>query len=73
MKAILEFNLPEEREEFEHAQRGIEYLIVLQEFDNYLRGRLKYEELPDDVHKALQEARDRLYEELGARNTTLWS
>lgn len=45
---------------------------VLQDFDNYLRGRLKHETLTEDVYKNLQEARDKLYEMLGLYNVDLW-
>lgn len=60
MKGTLTFNLPEEQVEFLTAQKGIVYQGALQDMDNYLRGRLKHEELSDDVSKALQDARDYL-------------
>ena len=60
MLAKLEFNLPEDEEEYRNAINGADYKLALEDMDNYLRGRLKYEELPEDVHKALQEARDKL-------------
>ena len=34
--------------------------LALWSFDQYLRNRLKYEDLPDGVHDALQAARDEL-------------
>lgn len=43
MKAILEFNLPEEREEFELASNAAQYSIVLDDLDEFLRRKLKYE------------------------------
>ena len=62
MKGTLIFKLPEEQSEFKLAQKGGEYLAALQELDNYLRGRLKYEEdLPDIVREALEEVRTRLH------------
>lgn len=44
MKAILEFNLPEDREDFETTFRGIDYKIALQEIRNAFRAKEKYEE-----------------------------
>jgi hypothetical protein len=37
--------------------------VVLHEFDQYLRGRLKYEDnITDDAYKAVEEAREKLWE-----------
>lgn len=62
MIAKLEFNLdePYEREAHMMALRGSSYKSALDEMNNYLRGRLKYEELPESVTEALQAARDHL-------------
>lgn len=63
MKAILEFNLPEERDEFETAHKASSYRYVLAEFDNHLRKILKYDDsVSDEVRKVLQELRDTLNE-----------
>lgn len=55
MKAILEFNLPEEREEFETANNGGKYLGALGDLANELRTRRKHwpEQATtwDDVHE----------------------
>lgn len=58
---ILKFNLPEDDQEFKDAQNGSSLRGQLQEFDNYLRGRIKYEELDEKVDEALQEARNQLH------------
>jgi flavin-dependent dehydrogenase len=42
MKAILEFNLPEEKDEYEFANNGVNYYITLVEFDHWLRSEYKY-------------------------------
>lgn len=44
MKAYLSFKLPEEREEFLHAQNGTAYKAALEELDNFLRAMQKYED-----------------------------
>lgn len=62
MKAVLEFQLPEESEEFRLAQRGRHYISVIEELDNYLRSILKYEERSAEVHDALQAVRDKLWQ-----------
>ena len=63
MKAILEFNLPEDQHEYNLVNKAVDMCVVLHEFDQYLRGILKYEEnITDDAYNALQDARDKLWE-----------
>lgn len=47
MKAILEFNLPEERAEYELAVTGAELQAAVSDFDNWLRSTVKYSEKRD--------------------------
>ena len=43
--------------------KAVDMSVVLHEFDQYLRGRLKYEDnITDDAYNALQDARDKLWE-----------
>lgn len=42
MIARLEFNLPDEREDFEVAHRAVELYLTLLDMDNYLRELEKY-------------------------------
>ena len=42
MKAILEFNLPEDKENFEFATNGFNYYMALSEMDQWLRSEYKY-------------------------------
>lgn len=62
MKGILEFSLPEERENFDIAQKGLDYLCALDEMDNWLRSKIKYGNLPEEQEKIYQECRDKLFE-----------
>ena len=56
MKAILEFNLPEDEPEFRVAQDGSKWKSVALEFDQWLRNVIKHtEEKPSP-----QEMRDKL-------------
>jgi hypothetical protein len=72
MKAVLEFNLPDEQEDYMMAQNGNKYLYVLQDLDNYLRGLLKYTELSEEVYEALSNTRSKLNELLNERNVQLY-
>jgi len=44
VKATLEFNLPEDNEHFKLANNALAMSIVLEDFDNWLRNKAKYEE-----------------------------
>jgi hypothetical protein len=60
MKAILKFNLPEENDEFLNATQGANMRYVLSNFDEWLRTKVKYEDLNDDQFKVYQGCRDHL-------------
>ena len=73
MKAILEFNLPEETDEFELATKGAMMHHTLWEMDQWLRGKIKY--APDDInkhtYKAYEECREQLHQFLNENNIEL--
>ena len=59
MKGILEFNLPEETTEFEQAQNGWKWELVVFDFmERYLRPLWKWGEGPEA--EWAEKARDRL-------------
>jgi hypothetical protein len=60
MKAILKFDLPEENHEFLNATQGAKMRSVLWEFDQWLRSKVKYEDLNDDQYQVYQGCRDHL-------------
>lgn len=70
-KGILEFTLPEEDEEFKNASNGIVYKLILSDMDNYLRSRLKHEELSEPVREVLQAVRDKFWELLNEENVKI--
>lgn len=70
-RAILIYRLPEEEGDFRAALQGRDAKLALWSFDQYLRNRLKYEDLPDGVHDALQAARDELRSMLGEHHVSL--
>jgi hypothetical protein len=69
--ATLTFALPEEQEEFYLAAKGADWRLVLEDMDNYLRGRLKHEDVSEDVATALDAARERLYTLVAERGLSL--
>ena len=72
MTATLTFQLPEEADDLDLARKGADWRSLVEDLDNYLRGRLKYEDLPPDADKALDEARQKLHEFLAERGLSLW-
>ena len=60
MKAILQFNLPEESHEYLNASQGAQMKSILWDVDQWLRAKLKYEELTDGQYDAFKETRDHL-------------
>ena len=68
MKAILEFNLPDEEQEFMEAVNGGMFKHVLWKLDQDLRGKLKYETLTDCEYKCYEKVRKDLHNFLRANN-----
>jgi hypothetical protein len=64
MKAILEFDLTDssERKAHKRAISATDAYLVLAQYDDYFRNKLKYIELTDGEFCALQEARSKLFE-----------
>jgi hypothetical protein len=64
MKAILEFDLPEEKQDFDFATQGGDWWNVCWQMDQWLRGQTKHapDNMSDDTYKTLEECRDKLRE-----------
>lgn len=63
-KGILEFNLPEEKEDFELSVKGGLYKLAIFDLDQYLRSIVKYNSDSHDEKTIteLQKIRDKLHE-----------
>lgn len=73
MKATLEFNLPEDQQDFQMVVNATKFWSVLYELDQELRSKTKYapDDLPQDKYDAYQEVRDRMYELMNEYNISL--
>jgi len=60
MKAILEFELPEDKEHFDVTSRGMDWALVVWDMDQMMRQRLKYAELTNDSRKVIEDLRSTL-------------
>ena len=43
MKALLEFNLPEDKDDHAYALAGVDALLVIHDLENEIRSKLKYD------------------------------
>ena len=64
MKAILEFELPEDKENFDASAKGMDWAIVAWDMDQLLRNKLKYGDLLPNTRAELEEIRNTLDEML---------
>lgn len=71
MKAILEFNLPDDEQEFNESVNGGMYKYILWKLDQELRGKLKYEPLSECENKCYSEIREQLHQILSQNNLTI--
>ena len=74
MKAILEFNLPEDQADFALATNGSKWWNVCWGMDQWLRQQYKYmpdEEYSEDRYNAYIEARDKLREIMNENDVNL--
>ena len=67
MKAILEFNLPEDYSDFEYASKGLDAHLLIDTLLSEMRQIIKYEEHPDEVYNIVERLRDRIVEEMNER------
>lgn len=72
MKAILEFNLPEDQEDFKLSTNALNFWHVLWELDQELRANTKYapDDMSDDDYDAYQAIREKLYELMRDHNVS---
>lgn len=71
MKAILEFNLPDDQHEFEFATQGGSMYVALWDISQELRRITKYEELSDEEWKIAEKIKEKFYEILSEHNIKL--
>lgn len=64
MKAILEFNLPEDQNEFEYATKGSEMFLILWNVKQEYRKLMKYHDLTEVEYKLIEDLNDKLFEDL---------
>ena len=71
MKAILEFNLPEDEHEFYCVTKGKDMFVVLWNLQQELRKLYKYEELNEDEWQIVERLQDFLNDSLNENEINL--
>lgn len=61
MKATLEYNLPDDQEEFNHANNGFNYYMALVEMDQWLRAEYKYND-KEEMYEVREKLREIIFE-----------
>ena len=67
MKAILEFNLPEDKEEYDTASKGMDWALLVLDIDQFIRNKIKYEQDSDGVLQLVRDKLNCLMEEKGLK------
>jgi hypothetical protein len=64
MKAILEFNLPEDQPDFQYAVDGWKWSMLVWDLDQKLRSETKHSDgtMHEERYKALYDVRDMIHE-----------
>ena len=71
MKAVLEFNLPEEQKQFEIANQSADMYAVICHLEERLRSYRKHGNDFENVNEALDAIHTVLYDELNARRINI--
>jgi uncharacterized short protein YbdD (DUF466 family) len=73
MEAILKYNLPEEKEDFEMAVNASKMLGLLFDYDQWLRAQIKYapDEMSQEKFEAFEECKEMLHAMLKEENLSI--
>ena len=71
MKAILEFDLPEENAEYRLANKGGDYYSAISDIQDYLRSKIKYSDLQEKERKTFNDFYDEFFKILNDHNINL--
>lgn len=71
MKAILQFDLPQEEADHRAAVQARDVLQVLTELDRWLRNELKHGDRPELEEHGLQRCRDKMWDLIDDNNVDL--
>jgi len=67
MKVILEFNLPEDQEQFNVAVKAMDWALLAWDIDQFIRNKIKYEQDRDGVLQLVRNELNFQMEEKGLK------
>ena len=67
MKAILEFKLPEEKEEYDAVSKGMDWALLVWHIDEFIRNKIKYEQDRDGILQLVRNELNFQMEEKGLK------
>ena len=67
MKAILEFELPEDKEHFDASTKGMDWALLVWHIDQFIRNKIKYEQDRDGVLQLVRNELNFQMEEKGLK------
>ena len=67
MEAILKFNLPEDKEEFDTASKAMDWALLVWDIDQFIRNKIKYEQDRDGVLQLVRNELNFQMEEKGLK------
>ena len=67
MKATLEFNLPEDQEQFNTAAKAMDWALLAWDIDQFIRNKIKYEQDRDGVLQLVRNELNFQMEEKGLK------
>ena len=67
MKAILKFELPEDKEEFEVASQAMDWALLAWHIDDFIRNKIKYEQDRDGIFQLVRNELNFQMEEKGLK------
>ena len=70
MKAILEFELPEDKEEYDVVSKGMDWALLAWDIDKFIRNKIKYEQDRDGVLQLVRNELNFKMEEKGLQFPT---
>jgi hypothetical protein len=62
VKATFEFQLPEDRDDYDTYRKAVKYALAIEDFSDHLRNVLKYENGMDDLPAAKKNIMLKVYE-----------